>query len=90
MLHIGMAYGSLFAFAGRWDRRKDRASGEIVRSFSIVTTRPNELCAPIHNWMPMILDEADHALARRGDGECGGRRSRASSESSLTAVFEVT
>jgi hypothetical protein len=85
-----MGDGSLTALPGLWDHWKGRASGEIVRSFSIVTTMPNDLCAASHNWMAMILDEADHALARRGDGERGGRRSRASSGSSLTAVCEVT
>src|SRR5215469_5346636 len=44
--HIGMADDALFAFAGLWDRWKDRASGEVIRSFSIVTTAPNALCAP--------------------------------------------
>jgi putative SOS response-associated peptidase YedK len=29
--------------------------GEWVRSFAIITTEPNELCAPIHNRMPVIL-----------------------------------
>jgi putative SOS response-associated peptidase YedK len=35
-------------------------SGETIRSFTIVTTAPNELCAPIHNRMPAILDPADY------------------------------
>jgi putative SOS response-associated peptidase YedK len=26
-----------------------------VRSFTIVTTRPNELCAELHNRMPVVL-----------------------------------
>jgi len=47
--------------AGLWDRWKDRASGETIRSFTIVTTTPNDLCAPIHNRMPVILDQGDHA-----------------------------
>jgi putative SOS response-associated peptidase YedK len=54
--HIGMADGSVFAFAGLWDRWKDKASGELVLSFTIATTTPNEVCAPIHNRMPVILD----------------------------------
>ena len=31
------------------------AAGERVRSFAIVTTEPNELCAELHNRMPVIL-----------------------------------
>jgi len=45
--------------AGLWERCKDPASGETVRSFTIVTTAPNALCSPIHNRMPVILDPAD-------------------------------
>ena len=30
-------------------------AGEWVRRFAIVTTTPNELCAEIHNRMPVIL-----------------------------------
>jgi putative SOS response-associated peptidase YedK len=54
-----MADGSPMAFAGLWERWRDPANGETVRSFTIVTTAPNALCAPIHNRMPVILDPAD-------------------------------
>jgi putative SOS response-associated peptidase YedK len=47
--------GAPFAFAGLWDRWADRASGEVLETFTIVTTTPNELVAPIHNRMPVIL-----------------------------------
>jgi putative SOS response-associated peptidase YedK len=60
--HIGMADGSLFAFAGLWERWKDKATGETVRSFSIITTTPNELCAPIHDRMPVILDSGAYPI----------------------------
>jgi putative SOS response-associated peptidase YedK len=56
---IVMADGSPMGFAGLWERWKDPASGETVRSFTIVTAAPNALCAPIHNRMPVILDPAD-------------------------------
>jgi putative SOS response-associated peptidase YedK len=56
---IIMADGSLMAFAGLWERWNDPASGETVRSFTIITTAPNALCAAIHNRMPVILDAAD-------------------------------
>jgi putative SOS response-associated peptidase YedK len=32
-----------------------------VRSFTIITTTPNALCAPVHNRMPVILDPTDYS-----------------------------
>jgi putative SOS response-associated peptidase YedK len=58
---IGMADGSLFAFAGLWERWKDPASGETIRSFTIITCPPNELCTTIHNRMPVILGPDGYA-----------------------------
>jgi putative SOS response-associated peptidase YedK len=48
--------GNVFAFAGLWARAKTDA-GE-VRSFAIVTGPPNQLVAPIHDRMPVILDRS--------------------------------
>jgi putative SOS response-associated peptidase YedK len=45
----------VFAFAGLWERWKNPADGAILRSFTIVTGLPNELCEPIHDRMPVIL-----------------------------------
>jgi putative SOS response-associated peptidase YedK len=42
------------ALAGLWENWRSPA-GEWVRSFAIITTTPNELCAEIHNRMPVIL-----------------------------------
>jgi putative SOS response-associated peptidase YedK len=42
-----------------------------VRSFTIITTTPNALCAPVHNRMPVILGEADY-LAWVGDAPAVG------------------
>jgi putative SOS response-associated peptidase YedK len=58
---IAMKDRGLFGFAGLWERWKDRASGEVVRSFSIITTTPNEVCSPIHDRMPVILDPESYA-----------------------------
>jgi len=44
----------LFGFAGLWDTWKS-PTGVIVNSCSIITTTPNELMAPIHKRMPVIL-----------------------------------
>ena len=50
----------LFAFAGLWENWKDPSSSQWVRTFTILTTRPNELVAPLHNRMPLILAQADY------------------------------
>ncbi len=53
-LHFRLADGGAFAFAGLWTCRTDDA-GERVESCTVVTTRPNELVAPVHDRMPVIL-----------------------------------
>jgi putative SOS response-associated peptidase YedK len=44
----------LFAFAGLWDRWKD-ATGNWIRTCSILTTTPNAVTSTIHDRMPVIL-----------------------------------
>jgi len=51
---IVLKSGAPFAMAGIWEKWVS-GDGEIIRSFSIITTDPNELMAPIHNRMPVIL-----------------------------------
>jgi putative SOS response-associated peptidase YedK len=51
---------SLFGFAGLWDRWTDKASGEVVRSFTIITTTPNDVCAPVHDRMPVIVEPKNY------------------------------
>ncbi|HXQ49496.1 MAG TPA: SOS response-associated peptidase [Stellaceae bacterium] len=51
----------VFAFAGLWARWRDPATQEFVKSCTILTCPPNELVAPIHDRMPVILDRADWA-----------------------------
>jgi putative SOS response-associated peptidase YedK len=42
------------ALAGLWETWRSPA-GERIRSFAIITTEPNELCAALHNRMPAVL-----------------------------------
>ena len=49
-----------FAFAGLWDEWHAPDGGS-VRSAVIITTAPNELMAPIHDRMPVILRPRDYA-----------------------------
>ena len=47
------------SFAGLWDAWKDPSDGKWLQSFSIVTTDANEIMAPVHNRMPVILHSGD-------------------------------
>jgi len=51
---VALADRGLMALAGLWENWRSSA-GEWVRSFAIVTTAPNELCAELHDRMPVIL-----------------------------------
>jgi putative SOS response-associated peptidase YedK len=55
---VRMADGKPFAFAGLWERWEGPA-GEVV-SCALLTTGPNDLLAPIHDRMPVILSSADY------------------------------
>jgi putative SOS response-associated peptidase YedK len=54
-IHFHLPEYELFAFAGLWTSRPDDESGEILESCTIITTWPNELVAPVHGRMPVIL-----------------------------------
>ena len=47
-----------FAFAGLWDAWRNVEFGDVLNTFTIITTDPNTLLRPIHNRMPVIYDEA--------------------------------
>jgi putative SOS response-associated peptidase YedK len=51
---VALADRGLMALAGLWENWRSSA-GEWVRSFAIITTTPNELCAALHNRMPVVL-----------------------------------
>jgi len=51
---IALADRRLMGMAGLWETRRSPA-GERIRSFTTITTRPNELCAELHNRMPAVL-----------------------------------
>jgi putative SOS response-associated peptidase YedK len=55
--HIRAPDGEPMAFGGLWEIWKD-ADGAELKSLTIVTTTPNEVMAPIHDRMPVILPEA--------------------------------
>lgn len=58
---IRLRGGDLFAFAGLYDIWRD-GDGNELHSYTIITTAPNDVVAPIHNRMPAILRPEDEAL----------------------------
>lgn len=60
-MYIHAADGGLLALAGLWETWHAPDGGEID-SCTILTTEPNELMAPIHNRMPVIIEPADYDM----------------------------
>jgi putative SOS response-associated peptidase YedK len=59
-----------FAFAGIWNEWVDKTSGEIFKSFAIITTQANSLTQKIgHHRSPVILNQEDEALWLDTDAE---------------------
>jgi putative SOS response-associated peptidase YedK len=55
---VALGNRGLMTFAGLWDSWRTPDAGT-VRSFAIITTRPNALVATIHDRMPVILSSDD-------------------------------
>lgn len=60
-MFITLRSGAPMGFAGLWENWKD-PDGRWIRTFVIVTGPPNELVAPIHNRMPVVLRPRDYGL----------------------------
>lgn len=60
---IRMADESPFFFAGLWNRWHE-GDADGIPSFTILTTEANQLIAPIHNRMPVIVRKEDDNLWR--------------------------
>ena len=67
--YIHMKDGAPFAFAGLWDAWHSDDGSEI-RTFTIITTEPNQLLQEIHNRMPVILPpETYHEWLQEGEND---------------------
>jgi putative SOS response-associated peptidase YedK len=59
---FALASDEPYAFAGLWESWLPKAPGGArpLETFTILTTEPNELMAPVHNRMPVILEPKDY------------------------------
>jgi len=51
----------VLALAGIWDTFESRGAGEVIESMAIITSSANELVAPLHDRMPVIVEPEDYA-----------------------------
>lgn len=60
--YLTLNRGEPFAMAGLWERWRppDGAAEDVVETFAIITTQANEVLAPIHDRMPVILEPEFH------------------------------
>lgn len=53
--------GGLIAFAGLWERWRDKQAGTETDTVVIITCPANDTVANLHDRMPVVLDANDHA-----------------------------
>ncbi|HCT93980.1 MAG: hypothetical protein A2X19_04695 [Bacteroidetes bacterium GWE2_39_28] len=61
---ITMPDEQLFAFAGLYSFWNDRTTGDVLKTFTILTTEANSVVAAVHakNRMPVILNQEEESL----------------------------
>src|SRR5260221_1299566 len=57
--YISGADRGVLSFAGLWDRWKNPDTSETTISFTIIVTDANTLTRPIHDLIPILLDNAN-------------------------------
>jgi len=57
---VAMLEGEPFALGGLWEAWRTKEGGEWLITCAILTTEPNELLAPIHDRMPVIVRPNDY------------------------------
>ena len=72
-VYITSTDGSPLAFAGIWESWRSKEEPEtaaVLRTCSIITGPPNELIAPLHDRMPMILSQDQWARWLDPSNDC--------------------
>ena len=59
--------GQVMTIAGLWSNWKDKATGDDLKSCTMVITEPNKFVADVHDRMPVILEAKDFEQWERGD-----------------------
>jgi putative SOS response-associated peptidase YedK len=57
---VALNDGELFALGGIWEAWRPKDGGEWLITCAILTTEPNDLLAPIHDRMPVIIRPDDY------------------------------
>ncbi len=61
--------GQVMTIAGLWDEWTDRASGEKLKSCTMLITEPNKFVAVVHDRMPVNLDAKNFEQWEHGDAK---------------------
>jgi putative SOS response-associated peptidase YedK len=61
--------GQLITIAGLWSNWNDKASGEDLKSCTMIITEPNKFVAQFHDRMPVILEASDFEQWELGDAK---------------------
>ena len=56
---IALKTGSIFGLAGLWETWKDEC-GQVLYTFTVITTDPNELIETFHHRMPVIIPPGEY------------------------------
>ena len=75
--------GQVMTIAGLWSNWKDKATGDDLKSCTMVITEPNKFVADVHDRMPVILEARDFEQWERGDGKDASALMRPAGEDML-------
>ena len=57
---VALNGGEIFALGGLWEAWRPKEGGDWVITCAILTTEPNEILAPIHERMPVMIQPDDY------------------------------